>query len=134
LPSKVTLAFFLEKNSVNRISEELNTYGKIEITMSNFRSVIIANATNVSPMANDPVFPTKIIPLKFNDASTSHMINGPYNRSAYGPEMIMSPIKTVAGHTVSKLIDCIGNYGYKQWNDQKIVVHAKIYGSDERNR
>ena len=77
-------------------------YGKIEITIFDFTSEIMANAANVIPMAKDPVLPTKISPRKLRQASKSHTINGTYNSIAFDPEIVINPIITIAGQIVSK--------------------------------
>lgn len=76
--------------------------GKIEIIKFHFKSDIIAKAARVIPIAKDPVFPTKTIPLKFKKESVSHTAKGIVKKMAFCPEAAMSPIITMAGHTVSK--------------------------------
>jgi len=67
-----------------------------------FRSVIIANAASVMPMEKEPVLPMKILPRKLKAESSSQTINGAYKRTAYCPEIIIRPIKAIAGGIVSK--------------------------------
>lgn len=102
-PSNLTLAFFRIKKTVSSMRIELNTYGRIETSKLDLRSVITANEAMVSPMANDPVFPTKSLPWKLKKVSINHTIRGPIMRSwNSGEDKTINPVRTMAGHIVSK--------------------------------
>ena len=77
-------------------------YGIIATNMVDFRSVITANEAIVIPIANEPELPTKILPWKFKAARASHKIKGPNIKSRYDCDRAISPIRTIAGQTVSK--------------------------------
>ena len=77
LPSKVTAAFLPEKNAESNIRAELKMKGKIETNRLTFKSDITAKEATVIPIANEPVFPTNILPEKLNAAKISQNMRGP---------------------------------------------------------
>jgi hypothetical protein len=51
------------KNIDRSMIDELNMKGKMEIKRLTFKSEMTAKDAIVIPMANEPAFPTKILPL-----------------------------------------------------------------------
>ncbi len=77
VPSKMTLALLRVKKIESKIIDELNMKGRMEIKRLTFRSDITANDAMVIPMANEPAFPTKILPRTLKKAKMSQKNRGP---------------------------------------------------------
>jgi len=73
----------------------------IEISKLDFKSVITAKEAMVMPMAKEPELPTKILPRTLKAARASHRSRGPSIKMKYDCDKTISPIRIMAGHTVS---------------------------------
>ena len=71
----------------------------METNRLTFWSEIIAKAAIVIPIANDPAFPTKILPAKLRYVKINQKSNGPIIRYEDGEKTIRPKI-TIVGQTV----------------------------------
>jgi hypothetical protein len=80
--------------------KEFRIYGKRDMRSTFSSFTIIAKAASVIPIAKEPVFPTKIFPLKLKYAIRMYTANGIYNKILCR-EVIINPSITKEGQIVS---------------------------------